>query len=129
MNNYITVVMAFIIGQFAYTSITVYNLQVSKDISYWAAYKAYMKKETGLFVIAIAGLCCVLFILSDFVDLNIHKSDLLNKDALTYKEKLIVYFRTIALFVGAFITHILFKVYAKGKEGVEVADIKLKNNP
>lgn len=38
MNNYITIVIAFIIGQFAYTTVTVYNLQNGKDINYWQAY-------------------------------------------------------------------------------------------
>lgn len=128
MNNYITIVIAFLIGQFAYNTITVYNLQRGLDIGFWSAYKAYMKKETGWFVVALAGLCCVLFVLSDYLDLNIKRADLINKEVLTIKEKIVVYFRTIALGVGAFIQHIIFLVYKKGKQEIHKANEKLSGN-
>mgnify|MGYP000222701852 CR=1 FL=1 len=127
MNNYLTIVIAFFIGQFSYTTITVYNLQRGKDISFWSAYVAYMKKETGWFVVAIAGLCCLLFILSDFLDLSLKKSDLINKETLSYKEKIVVYFRTIALCAGAFIQHIIFAVYNKGKKEIEKVNDKINS--
>ena len=125
MNNYLTIILAFLIGQSIYTSVTVYNLQNGKDIGYWHAYAAYMRKETGWFVIAIVGLCGVLFVLSDFIDLNIKKSDLINKDVLSTKEKLVLYFRTSALMLGMFIQHVVFKVYKKGKEEVEKVNDKI----
>jgi hypothetical protein len=128
MNNYVTIIIAFIIGQFIYTSITVYNLQNGKDIGYWHAYAAYLRKETGWFVIAIAGLCGVLFVLSDFVNLDIKKADLINKEVLSYKEKLVLYFRTSALMLGMFIQHVVFKVYKKGKEEVEKVNDKISGS-
>lgn len=128
MNNYLTIVVAFIIGQFIYTSITVYNLQNGKDIDYWKAYGAYLRKETGWFIVAIAGLCGVLFILSDFINLDIKKADLVNKETLSAKEKIVLYFRTSALLLGMFIQHVVFKVYKKGKEEVEKVNDKISGS-
>lgn len=127
MNNYFTIIVAFLIGQFAYTTITVYILQKDKDIDYFTAYKAYMKKEIGWFIVAFAGLACVLFVLNDFLDLSIKRKDLLNKDVLTLKEKIIFYFRTGALFVGAFIQHLLFMVFKKGKEEIKKVNDQISN--
>ena len=128
MNNYLTIIIAFIIGQFAYTTVTVYNLQRGKDISFWHAYAVYMKKETGWFVVAIAALACVLFVLSDYLDLNVKRSDLLSKDVLTMKEKVIVYFRTIALAVGEFAQHIIFLAMKKGKKEIEKVNDSINSN-
>ena len=127
MNNYFTIIIAFVIGQFAYTAITVYILQKDKDIDYITAYKAYMKKEIGWFVIAFAGLACVLFAMQDFLDLSIKREDLLNKEVLTLKEKIIFYFRTGSLFVGAFIQHLLFVVFKKGKDEIKKVNDQISN--
>lgn len=126
MNNYVVVVLAFLLGQFITTSVVVYNMQKEKQVSYMNALTAYLKAETGWFIIGFAAISCIMFIMSDYVDLNIKKADLINKENLSYKESLIVYFRTSALFVGTFAQLLAFKFLKKGKE--KIAEFEDKNN-
>ena len=118
MNQYLTVVLAFLLGQFVTTSVVVYKLQKEKQVNYFSALAAYLKAEIGWFIIGLAGISCIMFIMSDFVDLTIKKADLLSKEHLSYKEKLIVYFRTSALIVGTFVQLIAFNFLKKGKEKI-----------
>lgn len=127
LNNYLTIIIAFFLGQFAYTTATVYLLQKNKPISYGQAFKAYITKEIGWFIVALAGVSCILFISSDYIDLSIKRSDLLNKEVLTLKEKIIVYFRTISLCVGAFVQHLLFLWLKKGKTAVHELNEKISS--
>lgn len=130
MNQYIIVIVAFLLGQFVTTSVIVYNMQKKKQVTYLSALLAYLKAEIGWFIIGFAGICCIMFIMSDYVDLTIKKADLLNKENLSYKEKLIVYFKTSALFIGTFVQLIAFKFLKKGPEAIAKFDdkeIKLPN--
>jgi hypothetical protein len=123
MNNYLILLIAFILGQFLYTAITVYHLQKDKDISYVPAFKAYVKKEAGGYLVAILGLFVVMFILSDFIDINTQRKDL--PEVLTIKQKMIFYFRTSATIFGVFAQHIIFVAFKKGKRAIEKEDAKI----
>lgn len=68
----------------------------------------------------------LMFIVNDFITVDITRQDLLNKEALTWKEKLIVYQRTCAVFFGAFSQHIIYVAFKKGKKAIE--DYAAKNN-
>jgi len=125
MNNYLILICAFIIGQLLYTAITVYNLQRGKAIDYQTAFKAYVKKELGGYIVAIVGLAALMFILSDFVDPNFKKED---ADIQTWKGRVVAYFRTSALFFGVFAQHIIFKVFKRGKKEIEKLDEIIEDN-
>jgi hypothetical protein len=123
MNNYLILLIAFILGQFLYTAITVYNLQKDKNIAYLPSLKAYASKEAGGYIVAILGLLVLMFILSDFIDINTQRKDL--PEVLSIKQKIIFYFRTSATFFGVFAQHIIFVAFKKGKRAIEKEDAKI----
>ncbi len=124
MNNYLVLLVAFFIGQNIYTAVTVYNLQKNKALSYWEAYKAYVKKELGGYIVALSGLAGIMFIISDFIDPSFKHSD---ADVSTWAGRVQAYFRTSALCFGIFAQHIVFVAFKKGKKAIEKVEDKLNN--
>lgn len=119
MNHYVIIALGWVIGQFAYAAVSVYVLQRNKNLNYWKAVKLYFPSEIGNFVIAFAGLLLIMFIATDFLDVEITAKDLRNKEALTVKEKLILYQRTASVGIGAFIQHLVYLGFKKGKKKIE----------
>lgn len=119
MSHYAIITIGWAIGQLTYAAISVYILQYNKSITYWQAWGAYGKKELGNFVIAFCGLLALLFIANDFFDLAVTKQDLLNKQQLNLKEKLIMYQRSSALALGGFCQHLLYIAFKRGKKEIE----------
>lgn len=121
MIHYVQLFFGFIIGQFLMMSLNVYDFQKKKDISYRNALAAYATAEIGYFVIAGIGLIALLFILSDYIDLNVTKNDLKSMDSLDWKQKLQLYFKTGSLVLGAFIQYLTFKFRSVGKKAIDNA--------
>lgn len=119
--HYFDMLLAFLIAQLLMASINVYTYQLNKSIDYWSAVKAYFKAEIGYFIIGLLAVCAVLFVLSDLIDLSVSRKDLLNKTSLTWKENLQLYFKTSALFIGAFVQYMAFKFKEKGKAAIDKA--------
>lgn len=119
MNHYAIIAIGWLIGQFAYAAVSVYILQRNKNLNYWKAVQLYFPSEVGNFVIAFAGLLLIMFIATDFLDVEITAKDLRNKEALTVKEKLILYQRTASVGIGAFIQHLVYLGFKKGKKKIE----------
>lgn len=119
MNHYVIIALGWLIGQFAYAAVSIYMLQRNKNLNYWRAVKLYFPSEIGNFVIAFAGLLLILFIATDFLDVEITAKDLRNKEVLTVKEKLILYQRSASAGIGAFIQHLVFLGFKKGKKKIE----------
>jgi len=128
MNNYDGIMLiAFVLGQLGYASVSVYIIQNKiANVSYWEAMRQYFKKEVGSFVMAACGWAIVMFIASDWVDVTVTKKDLLVKESLTIKDKLIIYQRSIATGLGAFIQHIIYVAFKRGKKAIH--DYAQKNN-
>lgn len=124
MSNYLILFIAFLIGQFIYTAVTVYNIQKDKSVGYWQAFKAYVYKELGGYVVALAGLAGLMFIISDFIDPSFKHSD---ADVSTWAGRVQAYFRTSALAFGMFAQHIVFLAFKKGKRAIEKAEEKMNN--
>lgn len=122
MNNYVIMVIAFFIGQNLYTAITVYNLQKNKSVGYWDALKAYVKKEIGGYIVALAGLAGLMFIISDFIDPSFKHQD---SDVSTWAGKVQAYFRTSMLAFGVFAQHLIFVAFKKGKKAIEKVEDKI----
>jgi hypothetical protein len=127
MSNYIIIALGWIVGQTAYGSVSAYIIQKDLDgINYWKAAKIYFTKEFGMFMIALAALFVLLFIFPDYFDGTIKRSDLLSKEVLTLKEKIIFYQRTAAVIVGGLCQHLLYVAFKKGKKAIH--DYAEKNN-
>lgn len=122
MSNYFIMLLAFILGQALYTAITAYNIQKTMTIGWWVAVKAYVKKETGGYVVAIIGLAVLMFIITDFVDPSFNKAD---ADISTWKGKLVAYFRTAMIGFGCFAQHLIFVAFKKGKKAIEKEEDKI----
>lgn len=127
MNNYIILALGWFLGQLGYAAVSAYILQRDKPgITYAQALRVYFAKEVGSFAMAFCALLIIMFITNDFVTVEITRKDLLNKEALTWKEKLIVYQRTCSVFFGAFSQHIIYVAFKKGKKAIE--EFAEKNN-
>lgn len=127
MSNYTIMIVAFVLGQMGYASVSIYIIQNNvTGINYWRAVVQYCKKEVGSFIMAACGWAIIMFIASDWIDVNITRKDLLNKESLSIKEKLIVYQRTVAVVLGAFIQHLIYVAFKKGKKAIH--DYAQKNN-
>lgn len=124
--HYLIIAVGWLVGQFAYAAVSIYILQKNKDLSYWKAVGLYLKSEVGNFVIAFSGLLLIMFIASDYLDVNITKADLFNKESLTVKEKLIFYQRSASVGIGAFIQHLVYVAFKKGKKKIEQYEIDNK---
>ena len=125
-NHYLIIAGGWLVGQIGYASVSVYILQKGKRIDYWKALGLYFSGEIGSMVMSFSGLLIVLFIAGDYLTDQITIADLRNKQVLTWKEKAIVYQRTFSLIVGAFIQHILYVGFKKGKKKIE--DYEEQNN-
>lgn len=126
MNNFFVLTIGFLLGQSMHIAISAYYFQLNKDIAYFDALKIYAKKETGSFVIAFLGLLTFLFTSSDFIDFSLKKADLKGLDSLTLGQKLVVYFRTVSFFIGAFIQHILLLAFKAGKKELDKIGNKIE---
>jgi len=127
MNNYIILALGWFLGQLGYAAVSAYVLQRDKPgITYPQALQVYFSKEVGSFAMAFTALLIIMFIANDFVTVEITRKDLLNKEALTWKEKLIVYQRTCSVVFGAFSQHIIYVAFKRGKKAIE--EYAAKNN-
>lgn len=120
-NPYFQIFAAFILAQFLMASINVYNYQKEKDIEYFKAFGAYLKAEVGYFIIGLASVLILMFILPELVDLKINRTDLLSKEKLSWKENIQVFFKCTAIVIGGFIQYIAFALKKKGKAAIDKA--------
>ena len=129
---YVYLIIAWVLGQLLYTSITVWRLQKNLPISYIPAFKEYVKKELGGFVVSGVLMLVVVFLLPEFLNLDMRKADLLTLEQRSWAEKVQLYFRTAATVLGMFSLHIAYSLYKGGKKaireaaekkGIDVSDI------
>jgi len=121
---YLYLIIAWILGQLLYTAITVWRLQKNLTISYVPAFKAYVKKELGGYVVSGVFMIAVVFILPEFLNLKMTKGDLLTLEQRSWAEKVQLYFRTASLVLGMFSLHIAYSLYKRGKKEIIEADKK-----
>jgi hypothetical protein len=124
-SHYINVLEAFLLAQLLITSIMVYLHQKEKSIKYGMALATYMKAEIGYFIVGVIGILCVIFLLSDFIDLAVTKEDLKSIKARNWKQNLQLYFKTGSFIISSFIQYIAFKYREKGKVAIDKAADKI----
>lgn len=125
MIHYIQLFLGVIIGQGLITSILVYNYQKELKIEYNKALSTYIHAEKGFYVIGMFMLIALLFVMSEFINLNVTKQDLTSVEAKNWKQNLQMYFKTTSLLVGMFVQYIAFKVRSVGKIAIDNAAAKM----
>lgn len=126
MNYYqIVIIEAFVLGQIFFGLVCAWYLQLDKpELNYFDALRVFIKKEIGGFLVSVSFLSLVVFVLSDFINLNLTKQDLMLKQNRTNLENAQLYFRTVASFLGVFAQWLAFYVFKRGKKGIEDASKK-----
>lgn len=120
MKYYFLLLAAVIIGQTFTGCISAWFFQLKNDkIDYLTALKLYFRKEFGSFFVVLSFTVLLMFILSDWMNLNTSRAELLAKGELTKFEKAQVYFKTVAVIYGAFAQWIAYFFYKKGKTAIE----------
>lgn len=122
MNRYyLLLIVAFIIGQIVHTIAMVAKLQSGKDITFQQAFEIYTESESRNYFFALALLLCLLFILSEFVDIKTdHDISMIKAKAMkSYYDYILIYYKTISLVIGVFASHIFYLLYGKGKAAIE----------
>lgn len=116
---YMLLLIGFIVGQLLFMAICSYYLQKDlPNIEYIKAFKIFFNKEFGGFVVALCFVFVLLFVLPDFINLNLTKQQLMEKENLTKVEQAQVYFRSLATLLGIFGQWIPFIVYKRGKKAI-----------
>lgn len=129
-NNYVLLIIAWVLGQFGYASVSVARLQKNLvNVEYFQAWLVYVKKETGSFVMAFAALLIMLFIFPDFFDPTLTKAAAKSKEVKTFMDYLVIWQRTAFVFFGGFSQHLLYLGWKKGKAGITELDKKNAGNP
>ena len=121
MIYYIQAFVGLMLGMALMASINIYFFQQKKDITWMNAARAYWVAEIGFYVVGMFGAAVVLFIMSEFIDLNITKEDLRHKESITAKENIQKHFKTVMAFIGMFIQYIAFQVRKRGKTAIDNA--------
>lgn len=134
---YFLLLAAVIIGQTFFASIVSWYYQRNNpNITYWRAFGIYLHKEVGTFIVVLSFTLVLMFVLSDYMDLNVSRQELILKDQLNKWEKLQKNFRTWAIIFGVFAQFFAILFYKGGikaitdfgkEKGIDV-DPSLKSN-
>lgn len=120
MIYYLLLWLAVIIGQLFFTTVAVWIWQrKNPNINYWQAVRLYVSKEVGTYVVIFFTTIVLMFILQDWMDLNISKAELMVKETLTRFEKAQMKFRTYATGYGTFAHLIALLLFKGGKNAIE----------
>lgn len=101
MNNYIIIVIGWVLGQSAYAFKKSWEIQRNKPtVTFSDALKMHFTKETASFAFAVVILLIGLFILPNFIDMDITKEDLKNMEAAKWKVYFINFLNVLAVVFG-----------------------------
>jgi hypothetical protein len=101
MNNYVVIVLGWLLGQAAYACKKSWDIQrKNENTDFKNALKMHFSKETASFAFASIMLLIGLFVITDFVDLDVTKEDLKNTEAAKWKVYLINFLRTSTVLFG-----------------------------
>lgn len=101
MNNYAIICIGWALGQIAYAFKKSWEIQRNKPgVSFQIALYMHFTKETASFAFAIVILLIGLFILPNFIDMDITKDDLKNMEIAKWKIYFVNFLRVIAIVFG-----------------------------
>jgi ATP/ADP translocase len=112
MKYYSLLMAAVVLGQLFVASLMIYYYQSkNENINYLKASGIYFNKSIARYVMIISFTLLVMFVLSDYMDLNITRAELMIKGELSKFEKAQKNFRTIASVYGMFAELVPLLVY------------------
>lgn len=101
MNNYLIIFVGWILGQTGYAFKKSWEIQRNRPgVSFKDALKMHFTKETASFAFAFVILLIGLFVLPNFIDMDITKEDLKNLEVAKWKVYFVNFLRVIAVFFG-----------------------------
>lgn len=101
MNNYLIILFGWLLGQAAYACKKSWDLQKRNEkLLFKEALKMHFTKETASFAFASVMLCIALFVISEFINLDVTVEELKNAEAAKWKIFLINFLRTISIVFG-----------------------------
>lgn len=131
---YIILIVAVIIGQSFTAAYLSWKYQNANElIDYPKAFKLYIHKNIGTFTVIVSFTLILLFVLSDWMDMTLTKTELLSITKRTKFQEAQLKFRTVAIVYGVFAQGIASMVYKGGelaiknygkKQGVEPDQMK-----
>lgn len=134
MNKYVILVIGWILGQAAYAFKKSWEIQkYNPKVTFKEALKMHFTKETASF--AFAGICLLigLFILPNFINMDLTKDELKNMEAAKWKVYFINFLNVVAVVFGYLCQNIGWFFFGKTekilqsqaqKEGIDLPDQK-----
>lgn len=117
---YLILVAAVIIGQTFTAAYLSWKYQTANDlIDYRKAFSIYVHKNIGAFFVIISFTLILLFIISDWMDMSLTKTELLSKVKRTKFEEAQLKFRTVAIVYGVFAQLIASLLYKGGEVAIK----------
>lgn len=117
MNNYLIIVIGWLLGQAAYACKKSWDIQRRNDnVSFKDALVMHFTKETGAFAFGSVMLFIALFVISDFINLDVDKEELKNMEAAKWKIYLINFLRIIAVTFGYLCQNLGYFLFGKSEK-------------
>ena len=101
MNNYVVLIIGWILGQAAYAFKKSWEIQRNKSaVSFADALKMHFTKETASFAFGFVMLLIGVFVLPNFINMDLTKEDLKNMEAAKWKVYFINFLNVVAVVFG-----------------------------
>lgn len=101
MNNYAIICIGWFLGQLAYAFKKSWEIQRNKpNVTFTDALKMHFTKETASFAFAVVILMIGIFILPNFINMDITKEDLKNMEAAKWKVYFVNFLNLISVVFG-----------------------------
>lgn len=134
MNKYAILVIGWVIGQAAYAFKKSWEIQrTMPKVTFKQALIMHFTKETASFAFAVIMLIIGLFILPNFINMDLTKDDLKNIEAAKWKVYFINFLNVVAVVFGYLCQNIGWFFFGKSekilqaqaqKEGIDLPDQK-----
>ena len=117
MNNTLIIIIGWLLGQVLYACKKSWDIQKKTvSLSFKDALELHFKKETASFAFATALLLTAIFVLPDFINLDVTKEELKNTEAAKWKYYLINFLRGIAVVFGYFCQNLGYFFFGRSEK-------------
>lgn len=117
MSNYVILVIGWFLGQLAYAFKKSWEIQRNKpNVTFSDALKMHFTKETASFAFAVVILLIGLFILPNFINMDLNKEELKNMEAAKWKVYFINFLNVVAVVFGYLCQNIGWFIFGKSEK-------------
>ena len=114
------VAVGWVIGQAIYATKKSWDLQrANADLSFRDALTLYFSKETAAFAFGFLIFCAALFMLPDFINMDITRDDLRNTEVVKWKKYFIYFLRGISVVFGYLCQNLGYYLFGKSEKILE----------